>query len=84
MSTTAPVALLGAGLLAAFPLSGFLVARASAARTLLEPAMATGLAIGLTLVLLGLAAPVALVFALAFSPIAWGLACAGAWVGRSG
>jgi hypothetical protein len=25
---------------------------------------------------------VALVFALAFSPIAWALACAGAWVGR--
>mgnify|MGYP006951226239 CR=1 FL=1 len=24
----------------------------------------------------------AVVFALAFSPIAWGLACAGAWVGR--
>lgn len=84
VSTTAPVALLGAGLLAAFPVSGFLVARASAARTLLEPAMATGLAIVITLALLGLAAPVALVFALAFSPVAWALACAGAWVGRAG
>lgn len=82
VSTTAPVALLGAGLLAAFPLSGYLIARASGLTTLLEPALASALAIAATLVALGLAAPVALVFALAFSPIAWGLACAGAWVGR--
>jgi RsiW-degrading membrane proteinase PrsW (M82 family) len=82
VSTTAPVALLGSGLLLAFPVSGYLVARASNLPTLLEPAVASGLAIVLVLVLLGLAAPVALVFALAFSPIAWALACAGAWVGR--
>jgi RsiW-degrading membrane proteinase PrsW (M82 family) len=82
VSTTAPVALLGAGLLAAFPVSGYLIARASNLPTLLEPALATGLAIVLTLIVLGLAAPISLLFALAFSPIAWGLACAGAWVGR--
>jgi hypothetical protein len=82
VSTTAPVALLGSGLLAAFPVSGYAIARASNLPSMLEPALATGLAIVLTLALLGLAAPVALVFALAFSPIAWGLACAGAWVGR--
>jgi RsiW-degrading membrane proteinase PrsW (M82 family) len=82
VTTTAPVALLGAGLLGAFPLSGYLVAKASSVPTLLEPALATALALVVTLVVLGLAAPVALVFALAFSPIAWGLACAGAWVGR--
>ena len=82
LSTTAPVALLGAGLLAAFPVSGFLVARASGLPTLLEPALAAALAIAATLVLLGLAAPIAMVFALAFSPIAFALACAGAWVGR--
>jgi RsiW-degrading membrane proteinase PrsW (M82 family) len=81
-STVGPVALLGAGVLAAFPISGFLVARASSLPTLLEPALATALAILLALILLGFAAPVALVFALAFSPIAWALACAGAWVGR--
>jgi hypothetical protein len=68
--------------LAAFPVSGYLIAKASNLPTLLEPALASGLAIVFMLVLLGLAAPVALVFALAFSPIAWGLACAGAWVGR--
>ena len=82
VTTTAPVALLGSGLLLAFPVSGYLIAKASNLPTLLEPALASGVAILLMLVLLGAAAPVALVFALAFSPIAWGLACAGAWVGR--
>ncbi len=83
VGTVGPVALLGSGLLSAFPLSGFLIARASALPTLLEPALASGLALLLLLLMLGLAAPVALVFALAFSPIAWGLSCAGAWVGRA-
>jgi RsiW-degrading membrane proteinase PrsW (M82 family) len=82
-ATTGPVALLGAGLLFAFPISGYLVARASGLPTLLEPALASGLAIVVTLVLLGLAAPIALVFGLAFSPIAWGLSCGGAWIGRT-
>jgi RsiW-degrading membrane proteinase PrsW (M82 family) len=82
VSTTAPVALLGSGLLLAFPVSGYLIARASNLPTLLEAALASGLAIVFSLILLGLTAPVALVFALAFSPIAWALACAGAWVGR--
>lgn len=83
VSTTAPVALLGAGLLAAFPLSGYLVARAAAVATIAEPAAASALAIGVTLVLLGFVAPVVLVFALALAPIAFGLACAGAYVGRT-
>ena len=42
--------------------------------------MSAAVAIGGSLVLLGLAAPVAVVFAIAFAPIAFGLACAGAWV----
>jgi hypothetical protein len=82
VTTTAPVALLGSGILLAFPVSGYLIAKASNLPTLLEPALASGVAIVVALALLGLAAPVALVFALAFSPMAWGLACAGAWVGR--
>ena len=82
VGTTGPVALLGSGLLLGFLVSGYLIAKASNLPTLLEPALASGLAILFMLVLLGLAAPVALVFALAFSPIAWALACAGAWVGR--
>ncbi len=82
VATTAPVALLGAGLLAAFPVSGYLIARASNVSSLLEPALATGLALLLTLLVLGLAAPVSVVFAVALSPVAFGLACAGAWVGK--
>jgi RsiW-degrading membrane proteinase PrsW (M82 family) len=82
VKTVAPLVLLGIGVLAGFPLSGFLVARAANLPTLLEPALAAALAIVTTLVLLGLAAPIALVFAVAFSPIAFALACAGAWVGR--
>jgi RsiW-degrading membrane proteinase PrsW (M82 family) len=81
VATTVPLALLGIGLLTAFPVSGFLVARASNVPTLLEPALASALAIGAVCVVLGLMAPIALVFAFAFSPIAFGLACAGAWVG---
>jgi RsiW-degrading membrane proteinase PrsW (M82 family) len=78
----APVLLLGIGLLASFPTSGWLVARAAGVRTLLEPALACVLALVMTLVALGFAAPFTVVFALALSPIAWVLACVGAWVGR--
>ena len=84
LGTTAPVALLGLGLLASFPVSGYLVARASGARTLLEPAFATGIALVLAVVAFGALAPTALVFAVAFTPIAFALACLGAWVGRMG
>jgi RsiW-degrading membrane proteinase PrsW (M82 family) len=78
----APVLLLGIGLLASFPTSGWLVARAAGVRTLLEPALASVLALRVTLVALGFAAPFTVVFALALSPIAWVLSCVGAWVGR--
>lgn len=79
----APVLLLGVGLLASFPTSGWLVARAAGVRTLLEPALASVLALVVTLVSLGFAAPFTVVFALALSPIAWVLSCVGAWVGRT-
>jgi RsiW-degrading membrane proteinase PrsW (M82 family) len=83
VSTTGPVALLGAGILTAFPTSGFLVAYASRLPTLLEPVLAAALAIVATLLVLGLAAPVAMIFAVAFSPVALALAGAGAYVGRT-
>jgi hypothetical protein len=79
-TTTAPLVLLGTAALAAFPIAGYLVARASSARTVLEPAMSAAVAIAGSLIFLGRAAPVAVVFAIAFAPIAFGLACAGAWV----
>jgi RsiW-degrading membrane proteinase PrsW (M82 family) len=83
IGAAAPVLLLGVGLLASFPTSGWLVARASGARTLLEPALAAVLALAVTLFALGFAAPFTVVFALAASPIAWVLSCLGAWVGRA-
>lgn len=82
LRSAAPVLLLGVGLLASFPTSGWLVARAAAVHTLLEPALASVLALVVTLVALGFAAPVTVVFGLALSPIAWVLSCFGAWVGR--
>jgi hypothetical protein len=84
VTSTVPLMMLGSAVLVTFPISGFLVARASATESVLEPALASGLAITGTLVLLGVAAPVALVFALAFAPVAFALACAGAWVGIGG
>ena len=76
-----PLLLLGVAALVAFPAAGYLVARASASRSVLESMIAATLALAAALVLLGLAAPVAVVFAIAFAPVALGLACAGAWVG---
>jgi RsiW-degrading membrane proteinase PrsW (M82 family) len=78
---TAPLILLGSAALCAFPLAGYLVARASATHSVLEPALSAALAILGSLVLLGLAAPISLVFAIAFAPVAFGLACGGAWIG---
>jgi hypothetical protein len=69
--------------LAAFPVAAYLVARASATRSVLEPAISAGVAIAGSLVLLGVASPVAGVFALALAPVAFGLACAGAWFGMA-
>jgi RsiW-degrading membrane proteinase PrsW (M82 family) len=82
VGAAAPVLLLGVGLLASFPTSGWLIARAAGVRTLLEPALACVLALVITLVGLGIAAPFTVVFGLALSPIAWVLACVGAWIGR--
>ena len=81
MTSLAPLMLLAAAALLAFPFAGYLVARASSTRSVLEPAIAAGLAIAGSVVLLGLAAPVAVVFAMAFAPVALGLACIGAWMG---
>jgi RsiW-degrading membrane proteinase PrsW (M82 family) len=80
-ASVAPLVLLGGATLSAFPIAGYLVARASSTQSVLEPAIAAALAIIGALVLLGLAAPITVVFAIAFAPVAFGLACAGAWVG---
>lgn len=76
-----PLMLLGAAVLLAFPMAGYLVARASGGQSLLEPALAAVVTVALLVALLSLAAPIGVLFALAVAPIALGLACGGAWVG---
>ncbi len=77
-----PALLVIGGLLAGFPVGGFLTVRASQLRTMLEPAIAAALAIFFVLALLGFSSPFALVFGIAIAPFAWILACGGAWVAR--
>lgn len=81
MRSTGPLLIVGAAILAAFPVAGFLVARASGAHTVLEPAFAAGLAIVGAVVVLSVTAPSAVIFAIAVGPVAFGLACGGAWFG---
>jgi len=79
LQSMGPLALLGAFVLLSFPCSGYLVARASAAQSVLEPAMASGLALVLVMVMLSVTEPLALVVAVAVAPVAFALACGGAW-----
>ncbi len=81
MRSNGPLVLLGAAVTAAFPIAGYLIARASGTRSVLEPAMGAAAAIAVVVTLLSMAAPIAVVFALAVAPLAFGLACAGAWFG---
>jgi hypothetical protein len=76
-----PLALLATGGLAAFPIAGYLLARASGTRTVLEPALAASLTIVLAMIVVGMADPTAIVFAIAFAPVAFALSCIGAWFG---
>jgi hypothetical protein len=79
--STGPLMLLGVAFLAAFPAAGYLVAKASAATSVLEPALGAGLAIAAVVFLISMASPVSVVFALAAAPVAFALACGGAWFG---
>jgi hypothetical protein len=81
MTSAGPLALLGAALLASFPIAGFLVARASSAIGVLEPALAAALALASIVAVLAIVAPLGVLFALAVAPLAFGLACGGAWIG---
>jgi RsiW-degrading membrane proteinase PrsW (M82 family) len=82
-STLGPLVLLTGCLLGAFPVAGFALARATSRTEILEPALASALAILLVIICMGLAAPVSLVFGVILSPLAWFLACSGAWFGKS-
>jgi hypothetical protein len=81
MTSAGPLALLGAALLASFPIAGYLVARASSSSGVLEPALAAALALASIVAILALVAPLGVLFALAVAPLAFGLACGGAWIG---
>jgi RsiW-degrading membrane proteinase PrsW (M82 family) len=81
MRSSGPLILLGAAVLAAFPIAGYLVAKASAAHSVLEPALAAGLALAALIVMLFMTAPIGVLFALAVAPLACGMACGGAWIG---
>jgi hypothetical protein len=81
LRSSGPLVLLGVAVLLAFPLAGFLVARASSTTSILEPAIGAGLAIALIILLISVTAPAGVLFALALAPAAFILACAGAWFG---
>lgn len=81
LRASGPLALLGTAVLLAFPLSGYLIARASAAQSVLEPALASGVAIAFVMLMLSVTEPVALVVAIVIAPLAFSLACGGAWFG---
>lgn len=76
-----PIVLLGSALLVSFPVSAFLIARASGAASVLEPAWATGASIIVVLALFSVTEPTALVIAVGTAPVGFILACAGAWFG---
>jgi len=78
---TGPMLLMGIFVLASFPVAGYLVALASAADSVFEPGMGALVAIVLVIALLSMTAPVGVVLALALAPLAFGLACMGAWFG---
>jgi hypothetical protein len=65
----------------AFPAAGYLVARASGTKSVLEPALGASLAVFGAVLFLSVTTPIAAVFALALTPIAFILASAGAWLG---
>jgi len=81
--SSGPLILLGTAVLLAFPIAGYLVAKASSAHSVLEPALAAGLALACLVAMLFMTAPIGVLFALAVAPLAFGLACGGAWIGLS-
>jgi hypothetical protein len=74
-----PLLFLATAVGSAFPVSGYLVARASGTRSVLEPALGAALAVLGAVLFLSATTPIAAAFALAVAPIAFGLASGGAW-----
>ena len=76
-----PLLFLAIAVGSAFPIAGYLVARASGTRSVLEPALGAALAVFGGVLFLSLTTPIAAIFALALAPIAFVLASGGAWFG---
>jgi hypothetical protein len=74
-----PLLFLATSVGSAFPVAGYLVARASGTRSVLEPALGSSLAVLGAVLFLSATTPIAAVFALAVAPIAFVLASGGAW-----
>jgi hypothetical protein len=77
----APLSLLAATILLSFALSGYLTAKASAADSVFEPGVSAFLSIVALTILLSMSAPMTIVLALVLAPVAFALACFGAWLG---
>lgn len=78
-----PLFFLATAIGSAFPIAGYLVARASGTRSVLEPGLGAALAVLGGVLFLSVTTPIAAVFALALAPIAFVLASGGAWFGIS-
>jgi len=81
VSSNGPLVFLATAVGLAFPVAGYLVARASGTRSVLEPALGAALAVVVAVLFLSVTTPIAAIFALALTPIAFVLASAGAWLG---
>jgi hypothetical protein len=81
VSSNVPLVFLAIAVGLAFPAAGYLVARASGTKSVLEPALVASLAVFGAVLFLSVTTPIAAVFALALTPIAFILASAGAWLG---
>jgi hypothetical protein len=78
-----PLVFLASAVGLAFPVAGYLVARASGTQSVLEPALGAALAVFVAVAYLSVTTPLAAIFALALTPIAFLLASGGAWFGIS-
>lgn len=78
-----PLLLLGATVLASYPLAAYLTAKASAADSVFEPGVAALISIVALTMLLSMTAPVTIILAIVLAPVAFGLSCLGAWLGLS-
>jgi RsiW-degrading membrane proteinase PrsW (M82 family) len=79
-----PLLFLATAVGTAFPIAGYLVARASGARSVLEPGLGAALAVLGAVLFLSVTTPIAAVVALALAPIAFVLAATGAWFAMGG